>query len=351
MEFWAGWFDHWGGKHVRRDAAEAARTLDRILALGASVNIYMLHGGTNFGFMNGASIEKKSGTFQPIVSSYDYDAPLDETGEPTAKFHAMREVIGRYAPLPPLPPPRNPRRLKLGPLRFAASASLLDAVPLISTPRRTVAPVPMEYLGQNHGFVLYRRRLMHLAGNVPLAADAVHDCAQLFVNGQPAGVLSRNGPLSLRVDMPGGEVQIDLLVENQGRVNYGPHLHDRKGLLGAVTLGGRVLEDWMCFPLPLDDLSALPFSSGDPGAAGPAFHRADFDIASPCDSFLALPGWTKGIAWINGFNLGRYWERGPQTALYIPGPVLRSGRNELIVLELHGAREHHVAWLIAERPD
>ncbi|MFI0897355.1 beta-galactosidase [Streptomyces sp. NPDC020983] len=338
-EFWNGWFDRWGGVHAARPAAAAAADLDRLLAAGASVNLYMFHGGTNFGFTSGAN---DKGTYRPTVTSYDYDAPLDEAGDPTPKFAAFREVIARHAPVPdaPLPPPSK-KLTRLGitltsraPL-LAQTAALGDAVP-------GERPLTLEELAARHGagnglgFVLYRTRLAS-AGPVLLHAPGVRDRAQVFVNMQPAGVLEREShEEALTVTVPAAGAELALLVENQGRVNYGPGLHDRKGLTGPVTANGAPLTGWTSTALPLDDLSGLDFADSGPlPVAGPAFHRGEFDVAEPADTYLDLAGWTKGCAWVNGFALGRYWSRGPQRRLYVPGPVLRRGRNTVVVLELH----------------
>ena len=348
MEFWNGWFDHWGEPHHTRDAADAAQALDEVLAAGASVNVFMFHGGTSFGFMNGANTDLATGAYQPTVNSYDYDAPLAEDGQPGSKFEAFRAVIARHVDVAPPPLPAPSPRLASGPIVLDEAVSLAAALPLLSAPQVDVVPRTMEHLGQNTGFVLYRCRPVHPRGRVTLSAERVHDRAQVFVDGVERGVLERDGTHTLEIDWPGGAATLELLVENCGRVNYGPFLHDRKGLLGWVRLGINVLTHWHMFPLPLEDVGALPFVSAAP-PAGPAFHRAQFDVATPGDCFLELPGWTKGVAWINGFNLGRHWSRGPQTALYVPAPLLRAGRNELVVLELHDAGAR-TAWLRAQRP-
>jgi beta-galactosidase len=339
MEFWNGWFDHWGEPHHTRDAQDAAAALDQIMASGASVNIYMFHGGSNFGFMNGANTDLHTREYQPTVNSYDYDAPLNEAGEPAAKFFAFRSVLEKYVDLPPMELPPPARKLAPSALRFSGSASLADALPLLSQAIPGIVPRGMESLGQDYGFTLYRTEVRHPPGKVVLSAERVHDRAQVFINGRAAGLLERNGSCRIEVEIPEGPVRLELLVENQGRVNYGPDLHDRKGLLGWVRLGINKLYHWQMFPLPLDDLSGLAGLAFDPSGPehGPAFHRSGFTVGPPGDCFLALPGWHKGVAWINGFNLGRYWARGPQTALYVPAPLLREGENELLVFELHEA--------------
>ncbi|MFL6633256.1 MAG: glycoside hydrolase family 35 protein [Massilia sp.] len=351
MEFWNGWFDHWGEPHHTRDALDAAAALDEILAAGASVNVYMFHGGTSFGFMNGANTDLETRRYQPTVNSYDYDAPLGEDGEPTAKYHAFRKVIGKYVDLPPLALPAPAPRLDLGVIRFTAYAALADNVARLGTPIEAAAPRSMEALGQSYGYTLYRTRARHPAGLVRLSAERVHDRAQVFIDGAPAGVLERDGDLAIDVELPGGPCVIELLVENQGRVNYGPDLQDRKGLLGWVRLGINKLYHWEMVPLPLRDLDVLDFGAYDGGPVDrPGFHRAAFDVAAPGDCFLDLSGWSKGVAWLNGFNLGRYWEVGPQRRLYVPAPLLRQGRNELIVFEQHGSA-CRTAALHADRGD
>ncbi|RPK54827.1 Beta-galactosidase precursor [Streptomyces sp. ADI96-02] len=332
-EFWSGWFDRWGSGHNRRSADEVCGTLDEILAADASVNIYMFHGGTNFGFTNGAN---DKGHYRPTITSYDYDAPLDEAGDPTDKYGRFREIIARYATVPAEPVPPASRKLSLPDIRLTERASLLAQADRLGTARQAERPLTMEELGQAFGFVLYRTTLP-AAGDGVLRLGEVHDRCQVFVDGQPIGVLERERreqALSLR--SPAAGASLTLLVENQGRVNYGAGLRDWKGVAGPVTFDGEPLSGWTCTPLPLDDPAALAFSPAGTDA-GPAFHRGTFEVAEPADTFLHLPGWTKGNAWVNGFPLGRFWSRGPQHSLYVPGPVLRPGANEVVVLELHGS--------------
>ncbi|MFF6981361.1 beta-galactosidase family protein [Streptomyces sp. NPDC008343] len=333
-EFWAGWFDRWGSGHSARPASEACDTLDEILSSGASVNIYMFHGGTNFGFTNGAN---DKGHYRPTITSYDYDAPLDEAGDPTDKYRLFRETIAKYAALPAEPVPPAGTKLSLGGIRLPERASLLAQAHRLGGPARHAdRPLAMEELGQAFGFVLYETALP-AAGDGCLSIKEVRDRAQVFVDGQPVGALEReNREHALSLRSPAAGAKLRILVENQGRVNYGANLRDWKGIAGPVTFNGERLTDWSCTPLPLDDLNTLSFSSAE-AEAGPAFCKGTFEVADPADTFLHLTGWTKGNVWVNGFPLGRYWSRGPQHSLYVPGPVLRSGANEIVVLELHGA--------------
>ncbi|MFI9152276.1 beta-galactosidase family protein [Streptomyces sp. NPDC053367] len=333
-EFWIGWFDRWGGHHVVRDADQAARELDELLATGASVNFYMFHGGTNFGFTNGANDKH---TYRPTVTSYDYDAPLDEAGDPTEKFTAFREIIAKYAPVPDEPiPPRGPK-LSLERVPLTDSASLLACAGELGEATRSERPLTMEQLGQDFGFVLYETVLPH-AGPALLEIEQVRDRAQVFLDGRPVGVLEReNHEHALAFTVPRAGARLSLLVENQGRVNYGQGIHDRKGLPGRVLLDGADLTGWTCRPLPLTSLDRVPFAPATATPTGPALHRGTFELTETADTFLHLDGWTKGCAWVNGFALGRYWSRGPQRSLYVPAPVLRTGTNEIVLLELHAA--------------
>jgi beta-galactosidase len=336
-EFWNGWFDDWGSHHHVTPAAASAAELDEMLRLGASVNIYMFHGGTNFGLANGAN---DKGVYRPIATSYDYDAPLDEAGNPTAKYWAYRDVLAKYTAVPadrPAPAPPAP----------SFSVSFSQTVPLWALADRLGGwaqgddPVSADELGQAQGFTLYRAAV-DVPGPAVLEVGEVRDRAQVFLNRQPVGVLAREQH-DRGLSLPSGaRGTLELLVEDQGRVDYGPRIGEPKGLFGPVTVGGVPVRGWQALPLSLDDvtpaadaLRAEPAGTGPAVAvAGPAFARAVFDLPGTCDLFLSTEGLSKGVAWLNGFCLGRYWSRGPQRTLYVPGPVTRQEENELIILEL-----------------
>ncbi|MEU3611547.1 beta-galactosidase family protein [Streptomyces sp. NPDC006872] len=331
-EFWIGWFDHWGGPHHGRDAENAAADLDRLLSAGASVNIYMFHGGTNFGYTNGANHHH---AYVPTITSYDYDAPLTESGDPGPKYHAFREVLARHTQLPEEPTPLPSPKLPLTTVELTTYTPLL---PLARTPVHAKDPVTADEMSQRAGYTLYRTTaptpgpgLLHFAGGVG-------DRAQVFLDGAPVGVLERERyDETLPVHVPRADAVLEVLVENMGRVNYGPRIGVPKGLLGPVTLNGRPVQGWDCHALPLETTpDPASFTKSEPICSEPAFHHGTFEVQTPADTFLSLPGWTKGQAWINGFHLGRYWNRGPQRTLYVPAPVLRPGANDLVLLELHG---------------
>ncbi|NRQ36193.1 beta-galactosidase [Nonomuraea sp. NN258] len=338
MEFWCGWFDHWGQEHVVRDPADAADTLERMLAMGASVNLYMAHGGTNFGTTAGANRvgDRAVGEWRPTVTSYDYDAPIDERGAPTAKFWLFREVLARYAggELPEVPP--TPPVLPAATLRPAASASLRESLDALAGPEVS-APVPPDFedLGLEHGLVWYRAEVPGPRGTYALVLPEVRDRAHVFVDGELAGIAERDG--AAPDFKTAGPATVEVLVESMGRTNYGPLLGERKGLPGGIMHHQQYLNGVSARPIPLHDVSGVPFTgeiSAEITGEPLSFFRAELTVAEPADAFLALPGWGKGYVWVNGFLLGRYWERGPQRTLYVPAPLLRSGANEIVWLEL-----------------
>ncbi|MFC4564314.1 beta-galactosidase family protein [Nocardiopsis mangrovi] len=332
MEFWDGWFDRWGGPHHTTPVEESARALDELLSAGASVNLYMFHGGTNAGFTNGAN---DKGVYEPTVTSYDYDAPLSEWGDPTPKYAAFRDVIARHAKVPaetPEPAPPAPRIH----VPVSGSAPLLETLALLGAVERCEDPPTMDDLGHYQGFLLYRTQVA-AEGEAVLSVGEVRDRAQVFVDGRAAGVLHRDfHDTTLAVTAPRPGAVLEILVEDQGRVNYGPRIGEAKGLIGPVLLDGEPLTGWQTVRLPLDDLTGVPFG---PARALPraGFHEGAFDLAEAVDLHLDTSGWGKGQVWINGVNLGRYWRRGPQRTLYVPAPVVRPGANRLVVLELESA--------------
>jgi beta-galactosidase len=322
-EFWYGWFDHWGEKHHTTAAARGAANVDWMLSHGISCNLYMAHGGSTFGYMAGANGGQK---YEPDISGYDYDAPIDEAGRPNAKFHAMRDVLRRHlAPgeqLPDLPPPLP--MIAIPKFELTESAPLLARLPKAA---QVGPPVSMEQLGQDYGLVLYRHHPARAAKGT-LEIGEVRDFA--LVRG--ATLDRRLHQNKFDVVLAPGE-PLDILVEAMGRINFGPQLvSDRKGIAGKVTLNGEVLKEWEHYSLPLADPSEWPFAR-KPGA-GPSLYRGTFSLEAVGDTFLDLRGWGKGLVWINGHHLGRYWRVGPQQSLFVPAPWLRQGANEAIVLDL-----------------
>ncbi|RAV19912.1 glycoside hydrolase family 35 protein [Paenibacillus contaminans] len=376
MEFWNGWFDHWGEQHHTRDSADVANVLDKMLGAGASVNFYMFHGGTNFGFWNGANCLPKE-NFEPTITSYDYDVPVGEAGDITDKFHAVREIVGKYVELGELELPPPIKKKGYGRVAFDQKADLFESLNDLSAPIQATCPEPMEKLGQAYGFIMYTTQVSGPRGSHELVLQDVHDRALIFLNGEYKGVIERRKDWTgkIMLEIPAEGATLGILVENMGRTNYGAFLKDYKGITEGVKFGYQFLYHWTIHTLPLDDLKGLTFgalSSGtaspfttlaaaeeacgpegcaiDPYAKGePAFYRATFTVDEPCDTFLSTAGWTKGVVYINGFNIGRYWERGPQKTMYVPGPLLLEGENEIVIFELHGTNEPAVTFL--DTPD
>jgi len=356
-EYWDGWFDHWliiffflfnlfnirTEKHHTTNVTDTANTLDQILAYNSSVNMYMYHGGTNFNFMNGANFDGIS--YQPTITSYDYDAPLNESGDPTPKFFAIKEVIKKYLPVPQENPKPSPKS-DYGIIEITEMAPLFDFNNLedISTKFYRSAPIPMELLGQNYGFILYRTFInLGVLPPVDLNIQNLADRALIYLDGIYQGVIERanNSKIVTLSNIQAGS-QLDILVENMGRINYGNYLMDFKGITQGVRLDYQFIFNWTIFTLPLSNLSRLNFGSIT-SPVFPSFYRTQFTATNPIlDTFIQLPGWKKGVVWINGFNLGRYWYVGPQNYLYLPAPFLKSGKNELIIFELEGFNEANI---------
>jgi len=345
-EFWNGWFDHWGEEHHTRGHEDTVREFDGMLKYGASVNFYMFHGGTNFGFMNGAN---HSDSYEPTVTSYDYDAPLNESGDPTPKYYAVRDVLSKYVEIDHSIKVEPSLKKSYGEARMTQQADLFDSLDKLSEPMERVCPEPMEKLGQNYGFILYRTQLKGYKGHLPLEIKDVHDRALIFLNGKYVDVIYRNDKdKRVFLDLSGGSSTLDILVENMGRVNYGPFLKDHKGITEHVRLDYHFLFGWTIYPLPMDDLSKLCFDDAKVPRTT-SFYRGTFNVDEMADTFLSLDGWVKGAVWINGFNIGRYWNVGPQKTLYVPAPLLKKSENEIIIFEVHEPQNLTVKF--TDKPD
>jgi beta-galactosidase len=330
QEYWAGWFDSWGKAHHTTNADREARELDWMLGQGFSVNLYMFHGGTTFGFMNGANWDRG---YAPQTSSYDYDSALDESGAPTAKFTAFRDVIARHRVGEQFPTlPHEIPRIEIPEFALDESTTLQAG---LGEPIRSQSPEPMENLGQMFGYIVYRTEVSGPEEGV-LAIEELRDYAQIYVDGKLVGMLDRRlGQDHLTLALPGGAHNLEILVENSGRINFGARLRDeRKGITQAVTLGGRELKGWEIYCAPMNDLRRLLFSNRP--FSGPGFYRGHFQLNRVGDTFLDMSKYGKGAVWVNGHALGRFWSIGPQQTLYLPGAWLKRGRNEVIVFELNG---------------
>ena len=340
-EFWNGWFDQWGYKHYERKPADAAKSLQRILDANASVSTYMFCGGTNFGWMNGANFDTE---YKPIVSSYDSDALLTESGDLTKKYELFKKVITEKIPQTAETPldPQVPKA-KYGTIPFTKCATLFDNIENLSSAFELLKPVPMEKLGQGYGYILYRKFIKGPADYQPLSIKEVHDRAYIFLNDDLYAIQSRNDPESIvSIRVPEEGVMLSILVENMGRVSYGHELKDYKGITESVRLGQTFLFNWEAYPLELNDFSQVEFKSDADMIFfdQPTFYKAQFIIEEmPADTFIKLPSFTKGMIFINGRPLSRYWSKGPQKSAYLPAPFLIQGINEIIVFELEGFKK------------
>lgn len=340
-EFWNGWFDHWTEAHHSRPPKEAAEHLDEILSLGASVSAYMFHGGTNFGYMNGANCYD---SYEPTVSSYDDDAPVGESGELKEKYYLFRDVISKYAPVPEVELlPEIPKK-KYGEIRFTKSAKLFDNLDKLSSPVEMVTPVPMEKIGQGYGFVLYTTKVRGPRAEQEVRLQDVHDRGYIYLDRKLKGIQYRNdtgNKVSVEIDKQGNELSV--LVENMGRVNYGAHLRDCKGITEGIGFGNNFVYHWQAYPLTFEDLSKVEFKDGVEAFDGePVLLKAEFEADECCDTFVKLPTFTKGIIIVNGRILSRHWNVGPQRSAYLPAPFINKGRNEIVVLELEGFKNDSV---------
>jgi beta-galactosidase len=346
-EYWPGWFDHWGHPHETRPVAPQIEDLDYILKHGAGVNIYMFHGGTSFGFMSGSSWTNNR--FLPDVTSYDYDAPLDEAGHPTSKYFAYRELLATYstAPLPRVP--AVPPVVTVPSFALEESSSLWQNLP---QPISSESPQPMEHLGQSYGYILYRT---HISGpqTSSLELDKLHDYAHIYIDGKLVGTLDRRlGQSSLPLTATATTSRLDILVENSGRINSQSIMRNElKGITSQVRFGGKGLAHWEIFCLPMNGIEGMKYHHSKARMEprpGPAFLRGHFRTDTIGDVFLDVGQLGKGALWINGHAVGRFWDLGPQQTLYVPAPWLRRGNNEVVVFDWfgkQGAALPHLAGL------
>ncbi len=347
-EFWVGWFDHWGnGGHMKGNLEESVKDLDDMLSLG-SVNIYMFEGGTNFGFMNGSNYYDK---LTPDVTSYDYDALLTENGCITEKYLRYREIIGKYAPIPEVKFSTEINRASFGTLKCEAKVSLFKCIDDLSKKQSFPDPCSMERLGQYYGYILYHSKL-HTEEKVDsIRLWQANDRANIFIDEKPVAVLYDRELLEeCKISKKDTfNKPLDILMENMGRVNFGPYMeHQRKGIDQCVQINGHMHNNFDIYTLPLNNVEKVDFSK-EYSEGTPSFYKFSFDVKTPGDTFLDFAGWGKGCAFLNGFNLGRFWEIGPQKRLYIPAPLLKKGKNEIIMFETDGKASDTISLM--DEPD
>ena len=339
MEFWCGWFDYWGGKHHTRDAKKVMEEIRSFLDMGASFNFYMFHGGTNFGFYSGANSVVK---YHPVTTSYDYNAVLTETGDYTPLYHALRkEMISRgLAEEMPLPP--APTYVSLGEVQLTQYASLFDQLDNAAEKIESKYVESMEHFGQNNGYIHYRARVTADRGKTMIMIGDLHEYADVYVNGVfKKHLYSRKKNLFYRLsgyhgvylkEVKEGDI-IDIFVDAMGHVNFGAHITDRKGISDLRILSVPQSRSFMnieIYCLDMEDLSKITYDNVPKKC--PAFLKGSFKADKKGECYLDMRGFTKGFVKINGFNIGRYWNKGPQLALYIPSSLLKD-ENEIIIFE------------------
>lgn len=346
-EYWTGWFDHWGRPHETRSIQSFIGSLKDMMDRKVSFSLYMAHGGTSFGQWGGAN----AGPYSAMVSSYDYNAPIGEQGNTTDKFFAVRDLLKNYLQegetLGELPPPMPV--VTIPAFELKEKAPLFQNLPKAKT---TVDVLPIEDFNQGWGRVLYRTNLPASSTQQKLVVTEVHDWANIFLNGKQIGKLDRRrGDSVITVPAFSGNATLDILVEATGRVNYGKAIKDYKGITEKVELvnsaARKRLQNWLVFNLPVDYSFQKNVKYTAAKTTGPGWYKGNFALSKTGDAFLDMSTWGKGMVWVNGYNLGRFWKIGPQQTLYVPGVWLKEGRNEIIVLDVDEPVKTTVAGVAA----
>ena len=331
-EFYPGWLDHWNEPFVRVPAEHTIRQTQKYLDNGVNFNFYMVHGGTNFGFWAGANYNNET-NIQPDITSYDYDAPISEAGWATEKYMGIRELMKKYVKYDV---PEVPERIPVVKLPELYFDKTVDVLPLLEQQKPVTADEPLHFedLGQGFGYVLYRRHFNQPISGV-MRVPGIADFATVYVDGKKVGELNRVLDCdSLLIDIPFNST-LDILVENLGRINYGARIvENHKGITQPITIGGsRISGNWNMYGLPLSQMPAVDALPEGYKTGCPVYYRAKFTLDKVGDTFLDMEKWGKGIVFVNGHNLGRYWKVGPQQTLYLPGCWLKEGENEVVVFE------------------
>jgi beta-galactosidase len=330
-EYWTGWFDQWGRPHETREVSSFIGSLKDMMDRKISFSLYMAHGGTSFGQWAGANAP----AYAPTTSSYDYNAPIDEAGNPTDKFYAIRDLLKNYLQdgesLPEIP--QNPEKtITIPSISFALTANVFDNLPVAKQSEKIQS---MENFDQGWGSILYRKTIPACNHTQQLVLKDLHDWATIYINGKAIGSLDRRkGENSIELPALKAASRLDILVEGMGRVNYGEAIIDRKGITEKVTLDGKEQNNWKVYNLPVDYEFQTKAKFLQKPANGPAWYKASFNLKETGYTYLDMSSWGKGMVWVNGYNLGRFWKIGPTQTLCIPGCYLKKGKNEIIVLDI-----------------
>jgi len=328
-EFYPGWLDHWAEPFPKVSAENVAKQTKKYLDAGVSFNYYMVHGGTNFGFTSGANYDGKH-DIQPDLTSYDYDAPISEAGWATEKYNAIRELL--KTPKTPAIPAKN-NVISIPEIKLTKAVSLESFKGKIK-PVNDEKPLTFEELNQGHGYVWYSKKFKQpISGKLEL--NGLRDYAIVYVNGEKVAELnSYYKNYECTIDVPFNATLV-IIVENMGRINYGAKIiNSTKGIISPVIINGETITgDWNMYPLPMDKMPNLADAKSNAKAGEPTLYQGTFSLSKKGDTFLDMRDWGKGIVFINGINIGRYWSVGPQQTLYVPGCWLKEGTNEIVIFE------------------
>ena len=344
-EYWSGWFDYWGSPHETRSVSSFIGSMKDMMDRKISFSLYMAHGGTTFGQWGGAN----SPPYRSNVASYDYDAPISEGGLTTEKFYAVRDLLKNYLnegeSIPDAPAAKP--TIIIPEFSLVQTANLFDNLPKAN---QTEEIKPMEMFDQGWGSILYRTTIKATTEKSKLVITELHDWALVYVNGKLIGKVERRlSENSIDLPVIEKESQLDILVDAMGRVNYDKTIIDRKGITEKVELktnsGSTLLKNWQVYNFPVDYKFQKSLNFKTAKAAGPAWYRGSFNLEKVGDANMDMSKWGKGMVWINGTNIGRYWKIGPQQSLFMPGCWLRKGKNEIIVLDLEGPSEAKIAGI------
>jgi beta-galactosidase len=336
-ETYPGWLTHWGEQFAKPDTNGLKKEVEFLLTHKKSFNLYVIHGGTNFGFTAGANAFSPS-QYQPDITSYDYDAPINEQGRPSSKYFMLRNLVKKYVSYKLPDVPGRVPVIEIPPVEMKQTSSIWQNLP---PPFYSPQPVPMEMLDQDQGLILYRTRLIgHKGGKLTILEP--HDYALVFLNHKFIDTVFRDGG-KWTIDLPAPDVVVndpvlEILVEGMGHINFAQFMIDRKGITDRVTLNGMTLMNWEMYPLPMDYEMMERGTNTTAGLSNDKeglFFSGKFNLEVTGDVYFDMSGYSKGIVYVNGHNLGRYWNAGPQKRLYCPGPWLKKGENEIIVFDLH----------------
>ena len=332
-ETYPGWLTHWGENWARADVNHVLKQIKFLMDNRLSFNFYVIHGGTNFGFTAGANSGGKG--YEPDVTSYDYDAPINEAGQPTEKYMKLREFIAKYpnGKNAKLKIPNVPELIEIPEIKMEQYSTVWNNLP---DPVHSVSPKPFEAYNHYYGFALYRTKLIGRKRGT-LKITELHDYATVFLDGKYIGKIDRRlGEQSIEIpETKNPHPVLDIFVEGMGRINFAQELIDRKGITNRVTLNGMTLFNWDVFLLPMNTSYINNLAQNDKDSRPGVFFKGSFNLKKVADTYIDITNYKKGVVWVNGYNLGRYWEIGPQHSLYCPATFLKKGKNKIVIFDLH----------------